>query len=34
MGGAYLLFSLEYERYLIFKGKKITIKEKEDETND
>lgn len=30
----YLLFSLEYELYLIFKGKKIFIGEREDETND
>jgi len=27
MGRTYLLFSLEYEEYLIFKGKKITISE-------
>jgi len=28
MGRTYLLFSLEYEGYLIFKGKKITIKKR------
>lgn len=34
MGGTYLLFSLECEGYLTFKGKKITIGEREDEKND